>query len=158
MTKALVKHKVGDIDFGKKSVPFWDYVGNCKCERCGVFEQCTYEKNRGVKCGMGMAYFGKLEKIVMDNVDKLSRGQLFRIGTNLLPLYQMYFKLKMKELEYDDVLNEYGNLNTVYMAIANLAEKIEKMWKSTGLADADIGVMEELQSQSNYYETLEDEE
>jgi hypothetical protein len=136
------------------SAPFWDFVSNCKLEDCPVFDDCPHKKSRGVKCGLGVGYMKRIEDIVMKNVDKLSPGQLFRIGTGLVPLYRLYFKLKMKELSLDDPLRSDGSVEPIYEAIAKYAMRIEKLWKSSGLCDADLGKIESTLNDANFYETM----
>lgn len=149
---------IGQVDFKLKSVPFWDHVPKCTAENCPAFEECCHVKDKKLKCAVAISYFQKIEHIVLKNIDKLTSGQLFRIGTGLLPLYQMYFKLKLQEVELDSVVNDFGVLHPVYVGIYTVGEKIEKMWKSTGLDVVDLQELTSANPDFNYYENMIEED
>lgn len=140
------------------SAPFWDFVPYCKIEDCPVFDDCPYKKSRGLKCGLGISYMKRIEDIVMKNIDKLSPGQLFRIGTGLVPLYRIYFKLKMQELEFDKVIRTDGTVEPIYDAIIKYSDKIEKMWKSTGFSDVETNQILGIDPDFNYYDEMAKDE
>jgi hypothetical protein len=140
---------VFDKDHG---APFWDFVSYCRVEGCPLFDDCPHNKSRGVKCGLGIEYMGRIQSIVMGNADRLSAGQMFRIGTGLVPLYKLFFKLKMRELEIEDPVRKDGSVDPIYDAISRYADKIERVWRSTGLHDADVAGA--LGGDLNYYESM----
>jgi hypothetical protein len=154
MSKELKSYDgIGKVDFKGKTVPFWDYVPKCKTDRCPAFEECFCKKDKNVRCLVAVHYFQQIEAIILKYSERLSAGQLFRIGTGLLPLYQMYFKLKLQEISVDEVVNDFGVLHPVYVGIYTVAEKIEKMWKSTGLDAVDLESMT-VNPDFNYYEEM----
>lgn len=113
----------------------WDGVQDCNPERCPVLNKCTYQKEG--KCQVQTQYLDNLYQAITTTYKYLDQVMLFKIGTQIIPLYAHLMKLKIVELSLTSpmTVTSKGGLviHPVYKEIREVLKTIAVMWKDLDL-------------------------
>jgi hypothetical protein len=152
VTRDYALHLTKGNYFGKKLVA-WIPLQPCHAERCPVAHLCPYEsrKSKGglKKCGLQHKYMDTIARMIQDNfVLRMTEPQLFRIGTELIPLYMILARLKMVELgtKSPEITTLRGEvrIHPVYREIRETMRAIESKWRALGMSKAMVQFYPEL--------------
>lgn len=124
----------------KSAVVMWDLVENCTREKCKMYGICQYvkkiEAENGKRCVAQNHYLRAVYRAIIKKIgDKMEETDYLRMGLELMPLYNMLFKMKFYEFSMHDVVHETPKTikpNPVFKEIRETILTIEKIWRALG--------------------------
>ena len=120
----------------------FDSVSLCLGDDCLAVSLCPYEKIG--KCTVQLKFIQNTIKTIWSvyGMD-LGQSQLYRIGTQLLPLYGILCKIWITEVGIKHVLEKRGSkgvfIHPIYKELRETIKTIDSLWKSLGLDDIGLG-------------------
>lgn len=132
----LDETKIGNLELDKGlvrkdiSMYAWDGIRECTNLDCPVVNQCKY-LHRG-KCAVQVQYITALYNAILGTYSYLDESLLFKIGTEIVPLYVHLIRLQIVELSLaTPVLQGMSvSIHPVYKEIRATLTTINMMWKA----------------------------
>jgi hypothetical protein len=133
MEMDLAKIGAFDLDKGlvRKNVKMfaWDGIRDCYPE-CPMIDECKY-LHKG-KCAVQVQYAQALYKAILGTYTYLDEPTLFKVGTELIPLYVQLSRFQIIELSLPNPII-YGNagpkMHPIYNEIRDTLRCIHTAWK-----------------------------
>lgn len=160
-TRDAKKH-VGSIEIQKgqtaEGIPVvtWDAIIPCEDEKCPITEHCPYE--HAGRCRVRKEYIAYVQKLLLGQVDKEKEMVVFRIGMELIPLFNQLIDIKIHSYGKRPVyVTDKGNY-----AVQPLLKELRACLKAisdclSNLSDGFSGGvkgMDDLVGDTGYYEKL----
>ena len=159
-----------DKVIGQIKLYAWDVLPRCRQAECTCSDICVYFNSESNKererCMVIGSYLKKVTDVILGNLgESITEVQLFRVGTNLIPLYRNFARMKLEEAGLDSplVTSKMGNQipNPIYKDIRESVKMIDMLWKSIGLQTMDEKFnlpqpdLSPSEGDYSYYDTLE---
>ena len=133
--------KIGDLDLEKGALQntqlfAWDAIQDCQGTDCPVYDRCNYFKEK--RCGVQYKYLEGLYMAIFGTYGyNLDNVMLFKIGTQIIPLYAQLARMQLVELSLRNIMTigPKGNeiVHPVFKEIRETMKTIEGMWKGLDL-------------------------
>ena len=128
-----------DPDFKPITLYSWDVVPFCQFTKCPAFKYCDYNKGIDIKCAAHITYMKHVLQILVFNNPMIDDMVVFRIGSELMPLYSMLFTFFLNQLGVEDsfwIKNNKPYVHPVYKEIRETIKLISTARQKMGIPDS----------------------
>jgi len=144
----------------------WDYIQECT-ERCPAYrgDTCHYDKSKLKRCGVMSNFLKGVADTIMMSIpegEEVDPMFLWRVGMHLMPLYQMFGRMKIEEATFSRVIytDDKGRrkANPIYKEIRSTLKLIERTWKNLNLSGVapllNVNMTPVYDTEGDYYEKM----